>query len=171
MFKITEYVNASSVWPAAKDFQDFGSKPGLVRGYNIEVKTSKGTIEWMSCEYIYGEPEEVFNDKYHTWSREDYGFVPTGRVCFRGYGREEYDFEEHEDFIVTVDIECEEKIMEVLAKNPGLRMRTIARLIHKNPVTDVLPALYKLKDMGRVKSEMYRDIANMEFYDKWYVNC
>ena len=106
MFKITEYVNASSIWPTAKDFQDFGSKPGLVRGYNIEVTNSKGVTDWMSCEYIHGEPEEVFNDDYHTWSRNDWGLTPTGRICFRGYGREEYDFEEREEFVIPVDVNC-----------------------------------------------------------------
>lgn len=106
MFKITEYVNASSIWSTAKDFQDFGEKPGLVRGYNIEVKTRKGTIEWLSCEWFYGEPEEVFNDDYHTWSRNDWGWTPTGRICFRGYGREEYDFEEREEYVVLVEVNC-----------------------------------------------------------------
>lgn len=106
MFKITEYVNASSIWPNAKNFKDFGSKPGLVRGYNIEVITRDGVTDWMSCEYIYGEPEKVFNDDYHTWSRMDYGFTATGRICFRGYGREEYDFEEREEYIVPVEVNC-----------------------------------------------------------------
>lgn len=105
-FKITEYVNASSIWPTAKDYTDFGPKAGLVRGYNIEVKTRDGIIDWKSCEYIYGEPEDIFNDDYHLWSREDWGLVPTGRICFRGYGREEYDFEEREEFVVHVDVEC-----------------------------------------------------------------
>lgn len=106
MFKITEYVNASSIWPTAKDFQDFGAKPGLMRGYNIEVTNSKGVTDWMSCEYIYGEPEEVFNDDYHSWSRSDWGLVPTGRICFRGYGREEYDWEEREEYVVPVEVNC-----------------------------------------------------------------
>lgn len=170
MFKITEYVNASSIWPAAKDYTDLGSKPGLVRGYNIEVTNSEGVTDWMSSQYIYGEPEDVFNDDYHTWSRADLGLTPTGRICFRDYGREEYDFEEHEEYVVPIDIECEEKIMRVLAENPGLRMRTIASLVHMNPVKEVLPVLHRLKDEGKIKFVTHRDMANMEFYDKWYVN-
>ena len=32
------------------------------------------------------------------------GLVPTGRICFHGYGREEYDFEERETFIIPVEV-------------------------------------------------------------------
>ena len=172
MFKITEYVNASSIWPTAKDHKDLGEKPGLVRGYNIEVTNSKGVTDWMSCEYIHGEPEVEFNDDYHTWSRNDWGLTPTGRICFRGYGRLEYDFEEREEFVIPVEVgekSVEEEIVEFLTENPGCRMRTIASYIHKNPVGEVLPALYRLKDEGKVKSVYHHDSANMEFYDKWYV--
>ena len=105
MFKINEYVKASSIWPNAKDFQDFGAKPGLVRGYNIEVTNHEGVTDWMSCDYIYGDPEEVFNDDFHSWMFEEYRFTTTGRICFRGYGREEYDFEEREEYIVPVNVE------------------------------------------------------------------
>ena len=177
MFKITAYVNASEIWPTAENHKDLGYKPGLVRGYNIEVTTSKGVIDWMSCEYIDGDPEEVFNDDYHTWSRDDWGFTPTGRICFRGYGLEEYDFEERDTFIVPVNVDDEEaanvvenEIIGMLEKHPaGLRMRTIAHYIHKDPVKEVLPALYNLEGKGKVKSETYRDMANMEIYDKWFV--
>ena len=106
MFKITEYVNASSIWSTAKDFQDFGVKDGLVRGYNIEVTTLNGITDWMSCEYIHGEPEDVFNDDFHVWMLEDYGFTPTGRICFRGYGKEEYDWEEREEYVIPVEVKC-----------------------------------------------------------------
>lgn len=175
MFKITEYVNASSIWPTAKDYKDCGEKPGLVRGYNIEVTNYKGATDWMSCSYIHGEPEEYFNDDFHTWMFEDYGFIPTGRICFRGYGREEYDFEEREEYVIPVEVEeeesVEEEIVEFLYENPGSGMRMIAFYIHKDPVKEVLPALSRLKNDGKVKSVMYKDMANMEFYDKWYVNC
>ena len=40
MFFIKEYVNASSIWPTAKDYTDRGYIAGYVRGYNIEVKTA-----------------------------------------------------------------------------------------------------------------------------------
>lgn len=109
MFKIAEYVNASSIWPAAKDHVDFGNKSGLVRGYNIEVINSKGIAAWMSCEYIYGNPEDIFNDDFHVWMRADCGLTPTGRVCFRGYGRKEYDFEEREEFVIPVEIQINEE--------------------------------------------------------------
>ena len=106
MFKITEYVNASSIWPNAKDYTDFGPKCGLVRGYNIEVITSKGVIDWMSCCYIHGEPEEYYSDDFHTWMYQEHGFTPTGRICFRGYGREEYVCEEREEYVIPVEVNC-----------------------------------------------------------------
>jgi len=106
MFKITEYVNASSIWPTAKDYTDFGFKPGLVRGYNIEVTISDGTAHWLSCAYFAESPEEYFNDEFHIWLYQEHGWNPTGRICFRGYGREEYDFEEREEYIVPVEVNC-----------------------------------------------------------------
>ena len=80
-------------------------------------------------------------------------------------------FKECEEFVVHVDVECEKKIIEFLTENPGCRMRTIASFIRKNPVKEVLPALHKLESEEKVKSVLYRDMANMEIYDKWYVNC
>lgn len=105
MFNFNVYVAASEIWPTANNHEDKGYVSGLVRGYNIEVKTWKGQVEWLSCEYIHGEPEQHFNDDFHTWMYEDSGFTPTGRICFRGYGREEWSVEEHEDLIVPCDPE------------------------------------------------------------------
>ena len=65
----------------------------------------------------------------------------------------------------------DDEIVEFLSENPGCRMRTIASFIHKNPIKEVLPALTRLKNEGKIKSVMHRDMANMEFYDRWYVNC
>ena len=105
MFKATEYVKASSIWPTVKDFQDFGAKPGLLRGYNIEVTNDKGLTDWMSCSIIYGEPEEYFNSDYEMMFRSDFGLKPTGRITFRGYYREEYDFKGRESYVVPVNVE------------------------------------------------------------------
>ena len=65
----------------------------------------------------------------------------------------------------------DDEIVEFLSENPGCRMRTIASFIYKNPVKEVMPALTRLKNKGKIKSVMHRDMANMEFYDLWYVNC
>lgn len=109
MLKITEFVPASQIWPTAEDHVDIGEIHGLMRGYNIEVEKN-GQVDWMSAEWIYGEPETTFNDDYHTWSRTDWGLKPTGRVCFRGYGSEEYDFEERDTF---VKLYSDEKVREI----------------------------------------------------------
>lgn len=98
MYKFTEYVNASEIWPTAEDHADHGEIAGLVRGYNIEVK--KGDIvDWMSASWFYGAPEAEYNDDFHRCYFEDLGVVPTGRICFRGYGVLEYDFEEREELV------------------------------------------------------------------------
>ena len=103
MFKITEVVPASQIWPTAQDFTDKGFIPGLVRGYNIEVRKADGTTGWMSSEWIEGDPEVVFNDEFHCWSRHDYGFTATGRICFRGYGFEKFDYGERDYYVVRCD--------------------------------------------------------------------
>ena len=102
MFEIKEYAKASSIWPTAKDYEDEGQVDGLVRGYNIEVKTSDGIVDWLSCSYIHEDPEMYFNDDFHQWYYEEHGFTPTGRICFRGYGEEQYDFDERDAYIINV---------------------------------------------------------------------
>lgn len=98
MFKFTEYVPASSVWPTAEDHVDHGDIPGLVRGYNIEVKKGE-IVDWMSASWFFGPPEAEYNDEFHSYYFADLGVVPTGRICFRGYGTLEYDFDEREEFV------------------------------------------------------------------------
>ena len=106
MLKITKFVPASQIWSTAEDHVDMGEIDGLMRGYNIEVKVEKsGAVDWMSAEWILGDPETEFNDEYHKWSRADWGLKPTGRICFRGYGVEEYDSEERDTFINTISDE------------------------------------------------------------------
>ena len=97
--KITEVVPASSIWPTAKSYKDKGIILGCVRGYNIEVTTPNGTTDWLSCNFIHGEPEDELNDEYNLWSRSDWGWVPTGRITFRGYYTEYYDFEDREEYL------------------------------------------------------------------------
>lgn len=99
MFKFTEYVPANQIWPTAEVFVDNGYKPGYVRGYNIEVRKADGTTYWESACWFAEEPEEYYNDDYHRWRYEDTCSEPTGRICFRGYGEEYYDFDERDYFI------------------------------------------------------------------------
>lgn len=101
--KILEYVPANEIWPNSKSYIDKGYKSGLVRGYNVEVTTRDGKLDWFSCEYIWGEPgEELFDDFHMSWYA-DCGCEPTGRISFRGYGREEYDAYERETFVIPVE--------------------------------------------------------------------
>lgn len=113
MLKITEYVPASKIWETAQDNVDLGEVEGVMRGYNIEV-TRDGNSVWMSAEWIYGDPEVVFNDEYHRWSRNEYGFTPTGRICFRGYGIEEYSHEERDTFVKHCNVEMVNGVCQVV---------------------------------------------------------
>lgn len=104
MMKITEYVPANEIWPNSKFHIDKGYLSGLVRGYNVEVITRDGKLDWFSCEYIWGEPSEELFDEFHMSYYSDCGCKPTGRISFRGYGREEYDLEERETFVIPVEV-------------------------------------------------------------------
>lgn len=103
MFKFHTYVPASEIWPTAENHVDNGMACGLVRGYCVEVKLSDGSTDWWSCEWIQGEPETEFNDDFHTWMWKEHCVEPTGRICFRGYGFEEYDFEERDTFVNMIE--------------------------------------------------------------------
>ena len=108
-FKISEVVPASSIWPTAKSYKDKGIVPGYLRGYNIEVTTSKGVTDWMSAHFIEGEPEEHFNEDFEVWHRQEWGFVPTGRIAFRGYYTE-YWYAEERDWCVKEADELNEEV-------------------------------------------------------------
>lgn len=103
MFKFHTFVPASEIWPTAENHVDKGMAPGLVRGYCVEVKLSDGRTDWWSCEWIQGEPETEFNDDFHTWMWREHRVTLTGRICFRGYGVEEYDFEERDTFVNMIE--------------------------------------------------------------------
>lgn len=92
MFEFNTYVKANEIWPKSKTHIDLGLKTGFVRGYCIEVKTKDG-VDWLSCEYIHGEPQKHFNDEFHLWYYEEHGWTPTGRISFRGYAVEAWDYE------------------------------------------------------------------------------
>ena len=99
MTTFTEYVNASSIWPTAKDYTDLGERPGFVRGYNVEV-VKDGKTDWVSCSWFEGDPNIYFNDEFHTWLNAEHGWEYTGRICFRGYGVEMWDPEERDFYII-----------------------------------------------------------------------
>lgn len=100
--QFTEYIKASSIWATAQDHTDLGERPGIVRGYNVEVRKGDKT-DWMSCSWIHGDPNDYFNDDFHTWCREEDGLEYTGRICFRGYGLEIWDPEERDYYIEDCD--------------------------------------------------------------------
>ena len=99
------YVPANEIWSTATSYVDEGIRTGLVRGYNVEVAKSDGTTDWMSATYIRGTIEEYLEEEFTKWWYSDLGVTPTGRICFRGYGIEEYDDYERETFILTCDPE------------------------------------------------------------------
>ena len=101
MFTVNEYVPANQIWSTAKSYEDMGYIDGYVRGYNVEVQLTSGKTEWLSCEWISGNPEVYFNDDFHKWYNAEHQWNPTGRVSFRGYGVEIYDHEER-DFVVEI---------------------------------------------------------------------
>lgn len=103
MFFIKEYVPANQIWPNAKNYKDRGYISGYVRGYNIEVELTNGSTEWLSCEWINSAPEHEFDNEFHRWRNSEHDWKPTGRICFRGYGIEEYDYEERETFVRMVE--------------------------------------------------------------------
>lgn len=60
-----------------------------------------------------------------------------------------------------------EKIIEELRYTPGLRMRYIEALANY-PLAEKVKILYNMKDKNLVYTKTYKDMANMEHYDKWY---
>ena len=95
-------VPAKEIWPNATSYIDNGEKPGYVRGYNVEVVTRDGKIDWMSCVWIRGTILDYLHDEYTDYWYLDCGVTPTGRISFRGYGVERYDHEERDTFIEDV---------------------------------------------------------------------
>ena len=79
-----------------------GVIPSYACGYNFEVVTRTGKVDFMSCQFEYGTPSEVAMDEFQQFLMEDYGFTYTGRVAFRGYYEEHYDYEERDSYYTTV---------------------------------------------------------------------
>jgi hypothetical protein len=102
MFTFDTIVKASSIWSSARDYTDEGKVLGLVRGYNIEVKTPDEKLIWLTAEWIEGGPEEHFNDEFHQWFYQMHNYTPTGRITFRGYGEQEWDPDERDTYICNI---------------------------------------------------------------------
>lgn len=87
-------------WDDCEEFH--GIIPGYACGYNFEVVTRDGRVDFMSCVFEHGTPSEVANGEFEQWYMEDLGFTYTGRVVFRGYYEEHYDFEERDYYYKKV---------------------------------------------------------------------
>lgn len=111
MFTFNEIVKATDIWPTAENHIDRGEIQGLVRGYNIEIKCGN-VVDWLAASWFYGTPETEYNDDFHTAYFSDMSFEPTGRICFRGYGVLEYDYEERDEFVRLLSDEDVQNILD-----------------------------------------------------------
>ena len=78
-------------WTEIEEFH--GWIPGLYCGYNFEVRDREGRVDFMSCTFYPGTPEEYATDEFNVWRHEHSGLTLTGRVLFRGYYEEDWDIE------------------------------------------------------------------------------
>lgn len=62
----------------------------------------------------------------------------------------------------------EEKIIKLLRERPGLRKRMVASHL-RVPVKDIISLMYQMCYEGKLRYEVYKDIPNMEYYEKYYV--
>lgn len=111
------YVPAVTIWPNSQNHEDMGDIDGYVRAYNVEVKNTKGELNWLAAEWIRGDRDGVLNNEFHRYYYNELGVVPTGRVSFRGYGKEYH--EGRETYIHTVS---DEQIRSMILTIEALRM-------------------------------------------------
>ncbi len=62
----------------------------------------------------------------------------------------------------------EERILEVVRENPGLRKSNIAWRA-KVSKWDIIEVLYRMVDAGKLRIEHHNDWGNMEHYEKYYL--
>ena len=63
-----------------------------------------------------------------------------------------------------------EQIIKIISENPGLRKREIASYLgiqNKKKIS----RKKKMEQDGLITHENYRDMANMEFYEKYYIRA
>lgn len=61
-----------------------------------------------------------------------------------------------------------EKILKAVSLHPGARKREIMSYVCGERL-EVITVVSQLEREGLLRRETYRDIANMELYDKYYV--
>lgn len=61
-----------------------------------------------------------------------------------------------------------EQIVEILKAHPGLRKREVAQYL-RIPHLDVITPMYELCAEGILRYEVYKDLANADYYEKYYV--
>ncbi len=87
--------------------------PGLLRGFNVEVTNARGEIDYCSAVWTYGEANEENFDIFISIDLASYnGWVPTGRLVFRGYAIDRYDPEEREEYVEVVSPEYVQRYMD-----------------------------------------------------------
>jgi len=87
-----------------------GQIDGLCCGWSFEFQNDKGEYNYNSTTYYEGTPEEYCQTwlqygeealfEIERWN----GWIPTGRVVFRGYGKEYYDSNDREYYIEDVEV-------------------------------------------------------------------
>lgn len=60
------------------------------------------------------------------------------------------------------------QIVEILKNHPGLRKREVAQYL-RIPHFDVIAPMYELCAEGILRYEVYKNLPNIEYYEKYYV--
>ena len=68
----------------------------------------------------------------------------------------------------AVETVLREKILDTVRAHPGIRKSEIASYIDCN-VFNIITLLYKMCDEGVLEYHIYRDLANMEYYEQYFV--
>lgn len=110
-FEVIKVSEAKVDWNV-EDREYLGPIAGYVAGFNYEVVDKDSNLDYMSAYYMHEDPTQHVED-WEAWAGADYfetvrwnGFEPTGRVVFRGYAREMYDFDEREEYVVDAHDEA-----------------------------------------------------------------
>lgn len=64
---------------------------------------------------------------------------------------------------------AKDAILEIIKDHPGLRKCDIGATLHVHHFK-ILNLLNELKSEGKIKTVYHNDPANMEFYDRYYLN-
>jgi len=63
-----------------------------------------------------------------------------------------------------------DKILTIIQQHPGIRKREISSDLHVWQCnSEFLRAMHDLENAGLIYAFTYKDPANMEFFDKWYL--